>query len=110
MLRPALGPKSCPTYKEPIDCTGLEDPVRSKLLPPWEILPPEFQKMQSHWCQFTETLFHTGGRLPVFKPGLNTKMCVRHIDTCLSSWEPDHKHKIAGVAWLISLWAKEPAK
>jgi len=66
--------------------------------------------MQSQWCQFTENLFYKGGRLPVFKPGLDTQKCVRHINACLCSWEPEHKHKIAGVAWLISLWAKEPAK
>ena len=31
----------------------------------------------------------------------------RHTRACLRSFEPRHEHKIAGVAYLLSLWFRE---
>lgn len=35
---------------------------------------------------------------------IGTQKVHRHISACLGSYEPKHEHKIAGVAYLLSLW------
>ena len=48
--------------------------------------------------------------LPPIKPikqGISLSLALRHLGACLSSWEPKHEHKTAGVAYLMSLWFED---
>lgn len=38
------------------------------------------------------------------REGLYPEKVHRHISACLGSYEPKHEHKMAGVAYLLSLW------
>jgi hypothetical protein len=40
----------------------------------------------------------------VTKEGIDRSVAMRHLKCIMSSWEPQHEHKTAGVAYLMSLW------
>jgi hypothetical protein len=41
------------------------------------------------------------------REGVNEAEALAHIKYVLSSWEPKHEHKTAGVAFLINEWFEE---
>lgn len=78
-----------------------------KLLPPWSEIPDEFKSRHNKWSKTISKWFFSG--LPketqfVAKDGIDGKDALRHIGTCMRSWEPKHEHKEAGCAYLLSLW------
>ena len=79
------------------------------LLPPMDEIPDEFlNSYDNKWVSLVSGLFYKGGNLPATKPGIDAKAARRHIGTVLGSYEPAHEHKIAGAAYLASLWYQEP--
>lgn len=81
--------------------------VIGTLLPTWDAIPVEFRERRSPWYRVVEDIF--GGRFEgdvETVDGIDAKLAGRHLRACLSSYEPKHEHKIAGVAYLMSLWFK----
>ncbi len=85
------------------DCEELQE-----WLPSRKEIPEEFWTLSNPWNDLTSTLFFDGGRLPPTKEGIDRGHAARHLRACLSSMEPEHNHKIAGCAFLVSLWYTEP--
>ena len=80
-----------------------------KFLPARDDIPEEFWQHGNPWAKLVSTWFFSGlPRLPMFKEGVDASMAVRHLATCMGSFEPKHEHKTAGVASLMSLWCESP--
>lgn len=76
-------------------------------LPSMEEIPAEFQKFTGPWQDFVSDWFFNGlgsKQLPTNKQGINQRQALAHIKVILASFEPKHEHKIAGCAYLMSLW------
>jgi hypothetical protein len=58
-----------------------------------------FEKAAAHW-------FYDGMKGAAFHPkeGVDPKKAIRVLKACLGSFEPQHEHKMAGVAYLMSEW------
>lgn len=79
--------------------------VTGKLLPPVEDIPKEFIN-GNRWTELVNR--HFAG-LPVTaslscKDGVDYTAALRQVSACMASFEPKHEHKIAGVAYLMSLF------
>jgi hypothetical protein len=85
--------------------------VVGTLLPRRKELPDEFQKdwRSNAYCNIAERWFFRGlERSLSFNAGIDAKKAMRHLKTCLGSFEPSHEEKIGGVGYLMSRWgAKE---
>ena len=79
--------------------------VTGRLLPPIDEVPGEFHG-GNEWTELVDQLFFRGGTLPEFREGIDPGKAVSQIRACLGSFEPEHEHKTAGVAYLLSLWCK----
>jgi hypothetical protein len=83
--------------------------VIGSYLPLEKDIPKEFWKCHNTFNEMSESIFlgttaNWGFQL---NQGIDLEMFKRHIKTCLGSFEPKHEHKIAGVAYLLSLWCSE---
>lgn len=81
--------------------------VVGSLLPKWEDMPEEFRRERSEWCTLVNDWFHCGlkdDKVPKVKPEFDEMLVWRHLKACMGSFEPAHEHKVAGVAYLMSLW------
>lgn len=92
----------------PVDDVTLAFPaiVTGKLLPPVEDIPKEFFG-ENKWTRLADLCFAGTpplGTLVTPKPTLDYELVVRQIKACLGSFEPKHQNKIAGVAYLLSLF------
>lgn len=78
------------------------------LLPPWKDIPTQFRARSSSepWCHFVSDWFFDGtdAARMVARPGVDRRLAFRHLRAVMRSHEPKHEHKIAGVAYLCSLW------
>ena len=80
------------------------------LLPPMEDIPKEFKQWRgTNWNKLVGEWFFAGIDSKVFiaKDGIDKQVALRHLGTCMSSWEPKHEHKTAACAYLMSLWFEE---
>lgn len=76
-----------------------------EFLPNWKSIPDDFKNDKNHFVKFVSNWFYNGVKeYPVSKDGINFKLATAHIRVILSSFEPKHEHKIAGAAYLASLW------
>ena len=82
-----------------------------EFLPEMSEIPEDFKAYYGmgearKWITIVDDWFFNGIEKLVLKPkaGINEKEAFRHLKSIMSSWEPAHEHKIAGVAWLMSLW------
>jgi hypothetical protein len=85
----------------------------SELLPPWEEIPDEFKKTYGAWVAFADLWFGQGLAATTefyCKDGIDGATAVRHLKAILGSFQPKHEHKIAGVAYLCSLWFEKVEK
>lgn len=79
-----------------------------KLLPPWNDIPEEFKRHRgTKWNGIITKWFFSG--LPketrfLAKPGIDTNTAKAHLRAILVSFEPEHEHKEAGCAFLLSKW------
>lgn len=83
----------------------------SMLLPQMSEIPEEFKGFYGRaeakkWVSVVDDLFFRGAKKIkiVPKEGIDQVLAMRHLKAILHSWEPDHNHKVAGVAYLMSLW------
>lgn len=68
---------------------------------------PEFYRLDNPWGKIASTWFRDGLPKGVKfhpKPGINAQDAFRHIRDVMGSFEPKHEHKIAGCAYLMSIW------
>lgn len=79
--------------------------VIGTLLPEKVDIPREFFRGDNPWSRLTARWFYKGlkGRF-IPKAGIDPKKATRHLATVMQSFEPQHEHKEAGVAYLMSLW------
>ena len=79
-----------------------------ELMPSYNELPDEF-KQRNFWSDLVSGWFSSGLQSLNLKPkdGVNSKQALRQIRTVLGSFEPQHEHKEAGVAFLLSEWFEE---
>lgn len=87
---------------------GTADVMR-RLLPKWEEIPEEFRieaKSVKKWYTILGDWFYGGIKLTnvVMKNNIDKKHAIRHIGCIMHSYDPKHEHKIAGCAYLMSLW------
>ena len=84
----------------------------SHLMPTLQEIPTEFQRHQgTFWNRWQAQWFYRGlhaDDIPTPKEGIDLDSALRHLHTIQGSWEPKHEHKEAAVAYLASLWFKEP--
>jgi hypothetical protein len=75
-------------------------------LPKYQTLPEEFREEESPFSERISSLFYGKAKQSEFvaKDGIDATAAWRHISYCLNSWEPKHEHKMAGCAYLLSLW------
>jgi len=96
------------TYDQPTPVSDLQMAFPGSLgdlLPPEQQIPSEFWDGQTPWNQLTSRWFFHGLKGTfVPKPGIDLELALRHIKTILGSFEPQHEHKEAAVAYLMSLW------
>jgi hypothetical protein len=76
-----------------------------QLLPPMESIPDIPKK----WLDLQRDWFYDGLKGTTFqpKPGIDTNEALRHLQCIQSSFAPKHEHKMAGVAYLASLWFED---
>ena len=99
------------TY-QPIPITAAERAFGGKamqILPKWSDIPDEFWRNESPWARWASGWFFKGlERYPIAKEGIDLSLAMQNLGAVLSSFEPKHEHKEAGVAYLASLWFTSP--
>lgn len=101
-----------PDYSAPHDVSDLvlafPASVVGTLLPEDRLIPREFHDSRNAFHRLASGIIH--GNPPEgdweTKPGIDGERMSRHIAACARSFEPKHEHKIAGIAYLLSLWLK----
>ena len=80
------------------------------LLPPMREIPEAFREDSDPWCHVVGRWFFAGLPASVFvaREGIDRGMALSHLGAIMRSFEPKHEHKIAGVAYLCSLWFRTP--
>lgn len=84
-------------------------------LPPYKEIPDAFRGYGDPWSKQMQTWFFKGpdaawiARLTPATPAVNKDAALRALQAILGSFAPKHEHKIAGAAYLASLWFDDPA-
>ncbi len=81
-----------------------------RLLPAFKDIPPEFKRVgASQWERVADRWFARGlrGVELIPKEGVDVMKALRHLATIMGSYEPKHEHKIAAIAYLMSLWFED---
>jgi hypothetical protein len=83
--------------------------VIGNYLPLEEDIPKDFWKSSNRFNKMSEAIFFGDATNWEFRieKGIKLKLLYPHITACLMSSEPKHEHKIAGIAYLLSLWCSE---
>lgn len=77
----------------------------AEFLPAMGSIPKEFFENSNPWNQWVSKWFFNGLKeYVVAVEGVNFKDAHAHIKVILGSFEPKHEHKIAGCAYLASMW------
>jgi hypothetical protein len=76
-------------------------------MPRYEDVPAEFKRAGNQWEKEASSWFFAG--VPADTPieaadGIDLNIALRHLGCVLASFEPKHEHKMAGAAYLMSLW------
>ena len=77
------------------------------LMPAYQDIPKEFRNGRTKWNDLFSDWFFEGlpaGTQFIPKAGIDKSEALRHIRTIMSSFKPDHNHKEACCAYLMSLW------
>jgi len=78
-----------------------------RLLPPWNEIPEKYKDHDHPMSAVVTRWFFSGlpkGTRFVPRPGIDKNVALRQVATCLRSFEPQHEHKKAGVAYLLDLF------
>lgn len=81
-----------------------------KLLPTYASIPDEFKRHNGNkWVDVVETWFFEGldPKRLIPEPHIDKRDALGHLRAIMCSFEPKHEHKIAGVAYLMSMWFAE---
>lgn len=81
--------------------------IVGEYLPEMKDIPEEFKKHGNKWAKDVSELFYNGGTIDNLKSDISKEDATRHMVVMLSSFEPKHEHKIAGAAWLLSMWSEK---
>ena len=78
-------------------------------LPEMAELPAEFKGTASPACEFVSRMFYGSPPVPAnvqfhAAEGISAEQAYNHLQYVLRSWEPKHERKMAGAAYLISIW------
>jgi hypothetical protein len=82
----------------------------SHLMPSYNEIPEDFRREKGEaqkWVDIVNDWFFLGMkniRWVVKHKDIDKAVAVNHLMAIMQSWEPQHEHKIAGVAYLMSLW------
>ena len=99
-------------YEQPheVDDVTMALPGRlGDLIPPWDEIPDDFRRGKTTWNRWASRWFFNGlDSFPEANDGIDQEAVKRHLATIQRSFEPQHEHKEAAVAWLASKWLKEP--
>jgi hypothetical protein len=82
----------------------------SHLMPTYEDIPSEFKRWSNKWNRLAQYLFSKGlskEAQVVQKSGVDVEKAFNQIQAILSSFEPSHEHKLAGVAFLLNEWFED---
>lgn len=80
-------------------------------LPAMNEIPEEFHSWGNPWQKIVSDWFFKGMKeVPTAKAEIDAIKALAHIHVILRSFEPKHEHKIAGCAYLMSLWFEMPKK
>ena len=83
------------------------------VLPKWSEIPEEFKALGGSgsggarkYVKMCDDMFFKSLEVTkcVMKDGIERKDAQRHVRCILHSFEPQHEHKIAGAAYLMSKW------
>lgn len=86
------------------DLAGFEN--GHDLLPLWGDIPDRFKSYNDTYVKLVRKWFFDGLRGATFttREGIDQSDAIRHIKVALMSWDTSHEHKMAGCAYLASLW------
>lgn len=78
----------------------------SNLMPKYDEIPKEFRYGSNKWNKFFNDMFFSGIKNLKLIPreGVNQNKAIRHIRTIAGSFEPQHEHKEAAIAYLMDQW------
>jgi len=76
------------------------------LMPAYNEIPSEFNSHSNLWHKATDKWFFEGidKRAFTVKDGINANDAFHHLYMIISSYQPKHEHKTAGIAYLMSMW------
>lgn len=76
------------------------------LLPTREQIPPQFWRGHTPWNKLFSDWFYGGITITALmpKPEIDTQVAMRHLRAIIGSYQPQHEHKEAAVAYLLSEW------
>lgn len=78
----------------------------SGLIPAMAEIPDEFKRGRNPFVELTSKWFFEGldKALLEAKSGIDRRSALIHLSLALQDWGPQHEHKTAAVAYLMSLW------
>ncbi|MGN7187003.1 hypothetical protein [Microbacterium enclense] len=99
-------------WSRPAEVTDVDIafPARGpELTPAYETVSEEFKSQRNVWVRVAERWFFHGDpfdRFDIYGPveGVDGDLAVRHLQVVLGTYGTKHQHKIAGAAFLLSLW------
>jgi hypothetical protein len=82
---------------------GIQD---ISVMPQYSEIPKEFKDDRNPWAQLQSEWFFEGldSRKLTAKPDVDRTKALRFLTAIQRSWVPQHEHKSAAVAYLLSLW------
>lgn len=106
-------------WSQPIVLSGLDvvfgagRELMEKMLPTMDEIPEDFKCYggsgrgeAKQWINKVEDWFFKGitALKVTVKENVNPDLALRHLRCIIGSFEPQHEHKTAGAAYLMSLW------
>jgi hypothetical protein len=79
------------------------------LIPEFDNIPDDFEKRGNKWHKAVLTWFFAGINKEKFseKAGIDKEKAISHLSVLIGDWTLKHNHKIAGAAFLMSLWFED---
>lgn len=93
-----------------VDDIDLAFPANAlKLMPNMEDIPEEFKDGHTKWNRLFSDWFFFGlsSLKRTVREGIDQVQAERHIHVVMGSFEAQHEHKEAAVAYLLSLWYED---
>ncbi len=100
---------SQPQQVDPVDAR-MGASTTHELIPAWEDIPEAFKDDGHPWVSLMHRWFAVGipGSVMNAREGIIRRAALAHLSAVMRSFAPRHEHKIAGCAYLCSLWFLDP--